>query len=178
MAGGGPLGAIYEIGALTALAESFSGVDLNDLDMYIGVSAGGILGAGLANGITPREMCRMFIESDDARDEGSDGEFFDPAVLMQPAFGEYWRRVRSLPPLVVQAAWHYARRGWHGDPVRGLFRSFERLTRALPTGLFSNDGLQSFLASLQSRFDWARCDHRYRRRREPEVPTTDRPEKR
>ena len=145
MAGGGPLGAIYEIGALTALAESLSGVDFNDLDMYVGVSAGGILGAGLANGIAPREMCRMFVESDDARGKRTDGEFFDPALLMQPALGEYWRRMRSLPTLVVGAVWHFARRGWRGDPIRGLFSSFERLTRALPTGLFSNEGLQTFL---------------------------------
>ena len=44
MAGGGPLGAIYEIGALTAIDESLDGIDLNALDMYVGVSAGGILG--------------------------------------------------------------------------------------------------------------------------------------
>ena len=31
LAGGGPLGSIYEIGALTALAESLDGLDLNDL---------------------------------------------------------------------------------------------------------------------------------------------------
>ena len=146
MAGGGPLGAIYEIGALTALAESLSGLDFNRLDMYVGVSAGGILGAGLANGITPREMCRMFIESDEADGETLEGDKFDPAVLMQPAFREYWVRIRSLPPLFAQAAWHYTRRGWRGGPLRGLFGSFERLTRALPSGLFSNDGLQEFLA--------------------------------
>ena len=31
LAGGGPLGAIYEIGALCALQESLDGVDFNDL---------------------------------------------------------------------------------------------------------------------------------------------------
>jgi hypothetical protein len=41
LAGGGPLGGIYEIGALLALAESLDGIDLNELDVYVGVSSGG-----------------------------------------------------------------------------------------------------------------------------------------
>ena len=135
MAGGGPLGAIYEIGALTALSEALDGVDLNHLDMYVGVSAGGIIGAGLANGITPREMCRMFIESDESEQP------FDPSILTQPAFGEYWARLQHLPPLLARATWHYLtnRRG------QGMFESFQRLTRVIPTGVFSNQGLLDFL---------------------------------
>ena len=39
LAGGGPLGGIYEIGALLALADSLEGLDLNDLDVYVGVSS-------------------------------------------------------------------------------------------------------------------------------------------
>ena len=137
MAGGGPLGAIYEIGALTALSEALENLDLNALDLYIGVSAGGILGAGLANGITPREMCARFIESEDS------AEPFDPAALLQPAFGEYWQRARSLPPLLAEATWRYLvnKRG------RGFFSAFQRLSRAIPTGMFSNRGLQTFLAA-------------------------------
>lgn len=135
MAGGGPLGAIYEIGALTALSEALDGLDLNALDIYVGVSAGGILGAGLANGITPREMCAMFIESEES------AEPFDPAILMQPAFREYWERLQRIPPLLTKAVWHYLtnRRG------QGFFDSFQRLTRAIPTGVFSNQGLLDFL---------------------------------
>ena len=53
LAGGGPLGAIYEIGTITALAEALDGVDFNELDIYVGVSAGGFIAAGLANGLTP-----------------------------------------------------------------------------------------------------------------------------
>ena len=41
LAGGGPLGAIYEIGALCALEDSLTGIDFNRLDHYVGVSAGG-----------------------------------------------------------------------------------------------------------------------------------------
>ena len=54
LAGGGPLGAIYEIGALCALEESLEGLDFTDLDCYVGVSAGGFIAAGLVNGFRPR----------------------------------------------------------------------------------------------------------------------------
>ena len=142
MAGGGPLGAIYEIGALNALSEAIDGLDLNGMDMYVGVSAGGIIGAGLANGITPRDMCAMFIESEADRSRATP-ERFDPAVLMRPALDEYGKRLRKVPGLLAQAAWHYLtdRRG------RGWFDSFGRLTQAIPAGLFSNQGLLDFLTT-------------------------------
>src|SRR5271166_4680303 len=58
LAGGGPLGAIYEIGALVALEKALKGLTLTDLDVYVGVSSGAFLAAGLANGISPSEMLR------------------------------------------------------------------------------------------------------------------------
>ena len=77
LAGGGPLGAIYEIGALVALDEALSGVDLAECDIYVGVSSGSFIAAGLANGLTPRDMYRMFIETEAADDP------FEPDVLMR-----------------------------------------------------------------------------------------------
>lgn len=132
LAGGGPLGAIYEIGALCALEESLLGLDLNALDGYIGVSAGSFIAAGLANGITPRQMCRAFIENDaDAGFEVS------PTAFVHPAWGEYLQRLASVPALVAQAGWRYAFKG------RSLLSAFERLGRALPTGVFSNAPLEA-----------------------------------
>jgi predicted acylesterase/phospholipase RssA len=76
LAGGGPLGAIYEIGALCALDDTLIGLDLNACDHYVGVSAGGFIAAGLANGIRPRQLCEAFIE-----DRPSDDNF-DPSWLL------------------------------------------------------------------------------------------------
>ena len=45
LAGGGPLGAIYEIGALCALEEALPDIDFTRLQGYVGVSAGGFLAA-------------------------------------------------------------------------------------------------------------------------------------
>ncbi|HEX7892049.1 MAG TPA: patatin-like phospholipase family protein [Ramlibacter sp.] len=61
LAGGGPLAASYEIGALCALDEALDGLDLTGAQHYVGVSAGGFIAAALANGMRPRELCAAFI---------------------------------------------------------------------------------------------------------------------
>jgi len=96
LAGGGPLGAIYEIGALCALEEAIDGLAFARCAGYVGVSAGGFVAAGLANGISPRELCRSFIEN-----EGPESDRFDPALLMRPAWGEYAARLATLPALAA-----------------------------------------------------------------------------
>ena len=35
LGGGGPLGGIYEIGALRALDEALDGLDFNNIDVYV-----------------------------------------------------------------------------------------------------------------------------------------------
>ena len=67
LAGGGPLGGIYEVGALLALADSIDNLDCTALDVYVGVSSGGFVAAALANGVSPAQMYRLFIA--DGRDK-------------------------------------------------------------------------------------------------------------
>ena len=141
LAGGGPLGAIYEIGALCALDETLEGLDFNRLSGYVGVSAGGFIAAGLANGMTPRELCAAFIESDSSGAE----DLFRPSLLMQPAWGEYLHRLASLPGLAARAALHYAFRR------DSLLQALERLGRALPTGLLSGAAMERELARVFSK---------------------------
>jgi predicted acylesterase/phospholipase RssA len=136
LAGGGPLGAIYEIGVLSALAEALDGFDFNDAEVYVGVSAGSFIAAGLANGYTPQALSRLFIEDAHAEDR------FDPALLLRPALREYARRLASLPPLAVEAAWAYLSRP--GNALGAL----ERLGRALPTGLFDGGEIDRYLARI------------------------------
>ena len=64
LAGGGPLGGIYEVGALVALDEALCGLRLTECDVFVGVSSGAFFASGLANGLTPREMHAMFVETD------------------------------------------------------------------------------------------------------------------
>jgi NTE family protein len=132
LAGGGPLGAIYEIGALCALQESLDGVDFNDLSGYVGVSAGGFIAAGLANGMTPKQLCSAFIENDSASED-----LIRPGLFIRPAWGEYARRTAAFPGLFVQASLRFLFKR------RALLSAFEILGRALPTGLFSNAPLEA-----------------------------------
>lgn len=139
LAGGGPLGGIYEVGALLALADSLDGLDLNDLNVYVGVSSGGFVAAALANGISPAQMYRLFI------DDGVDAAL-KPEIFLRPAFGEFARCITALPRLAAAATLQYLR-----DPFnRGAMRSFATMAKALPTGVFDNGMIDRFLARLFS----------------------------
>jgi NTE family protein len=141
LAGGGPLGAIYEIGALAALTEALDGLDFNSADVYVGVSAGGFVAAGLVNGFTPHQMSRIFIEGEKTRDR------FEPSVLLKPAYSEYAKRLASVPPLLASAAWHYVL------GTSTAMSAFERLGRAIPTGVFSGEEVDRYLSSIFSQPD-------------------------
>ena len=139
LAGGGPLGGIYEVGALLALADSLEGLDLNDLDAYVGVSSGGFVAAALANGISPAQMYRLFI------DDGAEAAL-KPEIFLRPALGEFRRRAAALPGLTWHALVQYAR-----DPFRrGVMSSLSTIARAIPTGMFDNRAIDEFLARLFS----------------------------
>ncbi|HEV8688759.1 MAG TPA: patatin-like phospholipase family protein [Ideonella sp.] len=139
LAGGGPLGAIHEIGALCALEEALPGLDLTALNAYVGVSAGAFIAAGLANGMTPRQMCAAFIDSD-----GGTDDLIDPRLFTQPAWREYRRRLRRLPRLAAEAAWQLLA----GE--RPLINALGQLAGALPTGLFDNQAMQAQLERVFS----------------------------
>ena len=137
LAGGGPLGGIYEIGALLALSESLQGVDLNELDVYVGVSSGGFVAAALANGISPAQMYRLFIA------EGRDAAL-SPTLFLKPAMGEFRRRAVSVPRLAASSLAAFLR-----HPLRhGAVESFTALGRAVPTGLFDQRAIHDFLTRL------------------------------
>jgi predicted acylesterase/phospholipase RssA len=140
LAGGGPLGAIYEVGAMCALEESLNGLDFTKLHHYIGVSAGSFIVAALANGMKPRELCASFIENDNTV-----SETFDPSWLMTPAYGEFARRGIMVPRLALSALWHFTL------GRQSLLRTLERLSPGLPTGLFSNQAVHTELARLFGR---------------------------
>jgi len=126
LAGGGPFGAIYEIGALAALEESIEGLDLAALDCYVGVSAGAFLAAALANDIAVAEIHRLFIAGEGAQSA------IAPRLFRRPAWREYLRAAleRRLPTgLFDNGVIHeylaqvFTRRGRTND--------FRRLGRAL-----------------------------------------------
>lgn len=137
LAGGGPLGGIYEVGALLALDEALEGVDFDRLDIYVGVSAGSLVAAILANGFTTAQLFRMLVE-----EKGSGS--LDPDVFFRPALSEYIKRVLSLPGLTLSALLDILK-----NPLDlRLLAHFSRLNRALPPGLFDNTPIQKYLEDL------------------------------
>lgn len=138
LAGGGPLGAIYEIGALCALDACLDGLDFNRFDHYVGVSAGGFIAAGLANGLTPAELRDAFIDDRPGPDS------FDPSWLLKPAWGELAGRAARVPGLTASAlqAWL-----WQG---KSFTSAFERLGAALPTGVLDNEAIHRQIERLFS----------------------------
>ena len=143
LAGGGPLGISYEIGALCALEEALQGINFCQLDHYVGVSAGGVIAAALANGMTPHDLCKSFIDNDSEAD-ARHADYFDPAWLMTPAWSEFARRSIMFPGLLATAAWQATIGG------KSLPRALETLGPVLPTGIFSNEEINHRLGRIFS----------------------------
>lgn len=93
LAGGGPEGGVYEVGALCALEEVLEGIDFADLHVYVGVSAGSLIASCLANGISGRQLCRGLFEEDPHSLPLKSSTFFTPAL------GELARRALMTPGL-------------------------------------------------------------------------------
>jgi len=135
IAGGGPLGAIYELGALRALDESIDGLKLHDLDVYVGVSSGALIAAGLANRMTTGELCRIFMGQKHASLR------FEPADFLRPAYREYFHRASRLPGILGESLMAMLR---HPSHV-GISHLVSELGKAIPSGIFDNETLHDFL---------------------------------
>ena len=138
LAGGGPLGAFYELGALHAIGEAILGRELTQYDVYVGVSSGSLLAAALANGFDTTAMGSALI-----RDESTLVPF-SPAILLRPAIREYARRFALLPDALGSIARQYAR-----DPLRSSWATaLSSLAKVLPAAVFDNRPVESYLQSL------------------------------
>jgi NTE family protein len=122
LAGGGFLGAAYELGVLAALAECVEGLDLNNLSSYVGVSAGAYLAAGLVNGLTPHQMVRIFVEAEDSETP------LAPEALLRPAYAQIAAALLKFPKKSTSVAKHL-------NPFNfAPWRFIEEMGRALPHG--------------------------------------------
>ncbi|HWA58945.1 MAG TPA: patatin-like phospholipase family protein [Gemmatimonadales bacterium] len=141
LAGGGPGGAVYEIGALRALEEAVEGLDLTACDVYVGVSAGAFVASTLANGQGSALLVRGLVTHEPGEHP------FDPAAFFLPAYREWARRGLQLPKLVADALLQFTR----APQDQSLIESLSRLTRALPLGLFDNRPIRRYLEETFAR---------------------------
>ncbi|MDH3788932.1 MAG: patatin-like phospholipase family protein [Xanthomonadales bacterium] len=138
IAGGGPVGAIYELGALRAVDEAIRGLRLHDLDIYVGVSAGAFIAASLANDITTADMCRIFTGHNHAE------YLFEPEKLLKPAYREYLQRARQVPGVVTDSLIDIVKHPLNASVAR-LMGS---LGQAIPSGIFDNEAINRFLMGV------------------------------
>lgn len=140
LAGGGPEGAVYEIGALRALEEAIDGLDLNALHTYVGVSAGAFLASALVNGITPSQLARALVKEEPGEHP------FVPETFFTPAYKELGRRSLMLPRLLADALLQFSRH----PRDQTLLESLTRLADALPVGIFDNEPICRYLNKIFS----------------------------
>lgn len=135
LGGGGPLGGIYEIGALRALDEALDGLDFNNIDVYVGVNGGSFVAANLANQMTTAQLCRIFVRNE------AEVHPFHPEVFYRPAFREIGSRLLAIPGLVSTAVSRFVNNPYD----QSLLEALTILAQAAPAGLFDNEGLHEYL---------------------------------
>jgi predicted acylesterase/phospholipase RssA len=135
LAGGGLTGAVYEIGALRAIDELLVNRTVQDFDIIVGTSAGALIGAMLAKGLTPGEMMQML--------DGSHPELnkIRPDHLFSFNTGEFKRRSLRLPRTIKAAISHYLR----NRSDMNIFDVLWSLLEVLPSGLYDNASLVHFV---------------------------------
>lgn len=138
IAGGGPVGAIYELGALQAIDEALEGLRLHELDIYVGISAGSFMVSSLANGISAADICRTFVNHPAA-------EFtLDPEDFFRPDYKQYLATAKRLPTVLSENLIKVIKDPYHSS-VTAIFDS---IGRSLPSGIFDSKAVEAYLRKM------------------------------
>ncbi|MEJ2519978.1 MAG: patatin-like phospholipase family protein [Desulfuromonadales bacterium] len=162
LAGGGIMGAAYEIGCLAALDRLFCpGFSTRRFDTYIGISAGSVIATLIANRIDPRGLFRTI-----ARNERTVFNWRRSDIYRF----DWWASVRSfarLPRNMLRILRHYRSQRWpfHWADLPHL------LHEQFPAGLFSLAPMQAYLC--RSFANEGICDHFEKLNRELFIPAYD-----
>jgi NTE family protein len=136
LAGGGIMGAAYEIGALTALDRLFGpGFSSRRFDMHIGVSAGSVIATLLANRVPPAALFRTIANNERSVFNWRRSDIY--RLDAREVLSSCWDVVRNLARIYQS----YRRQPWPfspGDLPHLLLEQF-------PAGIFSLEPLQQYL---------------------------------
>ena len=138
LAGGGPMGGLYEMGALLAIQQAIPYLKLHRLPMYVGVSAGSVIASALANRFSIDEIAGNLLRPDEVEHP------IHPSLFYTPAWKEYFLRAAQIPGLTWQAIVDYVQQ----PQDESLLESFTRLKRVLPSGFFDNGPIEKYLRGL------------------------------
>ncbi len=172
LAGGAVSGGAFKVGGLKALDDFLVSRKITDFDIYVGLSAGSILAASLAGGITPDEMIRVLEGTSSRLDQLRPVDFYNPnfrefatrpakfaydLCTYLPSIGfDFARGLPGLPEAVGPSARRFLQQPSytrfealvmellkHVSPKRGI----PALTNHLPSGFFDNASLERWLRS-------------------------------
>jgi NTE family protein len=170
LAGGAVSGGAFKVGGLKALNDYFGDRRITDLDMYVGLSAGSLLGASLASGITPDEMLKVLDGSSTKLDQLRPIDFYYPNVkefvgrpaklafeilTFMPSIGiEFARGLSGLPDAAGNTARQFLKTPSYTNFEALAMRVIEHVspTRSMPnpmdqipSGFFDNVSLERWV---------------------------------
>ena len=136
LGGGGFTGGVYEIGALRALDLLSVNRSVNQFDIYVGTSAGSLIAALAANGITPEQMMRIVNNQVPTpfRDINLD-------MLLRPNYREYATKAIQAPLHLLGVARSLGRSLGSFSPVDLAIA----IADALPSGLYTGSGIEEYV---------------------------------
>lgn len=170
LAGGAVTGGAFKLGGLKALDDLLINRKTTDFDTYVGLSAGAVLAAPLAIGISPAEMIKSLDGSSDQFSRLGALDFYNPNLrefLTRPA--QYaWDALMYVPSLVSDALSYLPTLVEQlAEPVSNAIsqpnltsinaalepigdalsktRSMPSLLDYLPSGFFDNSSLERYL---------------------------------
>ena len=144
LGGGGFTGGVYEIGALRALDLLSVNRSVNQFDVYVGTSAGALIAALAANGVTPEQMMRVVNNH-----TPTPFHDIDLGMLLRPNVKEYAVKAAQLPFHLLGIARSLGR-------GLGSFSSFDLamgLADALPSGVYTGSGIEEYMRTVLSDAD-------------------------
>jgi NTE family protein len=139
LGGGGFTGGVYEIGALRALDLLTVNRTVNDFDVYVGTSAGSFVATLVASGFTPEEMSRVV-----NRQVPTPFHDVDLGTLLRPNYVDFARRSLLMPLRLVGLGRTLAGR-WREVSLMDVITG---LAEALPPGLYSGTGIESYVREM------------------------------
>jgi NTE family protein len=141
LGGGGFTGGVYEIGALRALDLLSVNKTVNDFDVYVGTSAGSLVAALAANGVTPEQMMRVVNNQVPTpfRDINLD-------MLLRLNVREFAAKGLRFPLHLLNVIRDLPRNLSALSPVDLAVA----LADALPSGIYSGAGIEQYVATVLS----------------------------
>ena len=134
LAGGGLAGCMYEVGALCAIDEMLIGHSVNDFDIYVGTSAGSMVGSLIANGFSAQEAMQVI------QNRHPDIENFGVSDVFYANYDGLLRRFGKLPTVLFNIGRELLqfRDSAFSDVVW-------ELGQLLPTGIYNGLSVERFL---------------------------------